>query len=100
MQTVDHAVRLTETQLKEIKMSVGRFDPEAQVYLFGSRTDMNAKGGDVDLLIVSESMDDKDRIPLKLALYDLLGEQKIDLIIARAPFSAFQKMVLDEGVRL
>ena len=93
-------IRLSEGQIKAIKACVMHRDADAQVYLFGSRTDLDARGGDIDLLIVSEQLSEEDRISLKLALYDGLGEQKIDLIIAREPYSAFQKMVLEAGVKL
>ncbi|NCD40853.1 MAG: nucleotidyltransferase domain-containing protein [Bacteroidia bacterium] len=100
MNAVSKMVRFSEVQIRVIKDAVHQLDKEAEVYLFGSRTDLNERGGDIDLLIVSEQLSEKDRIPLKLALYDGLGEQKIDLIIAREPYSAFQKMALEAGVRL
>ena len=98
--TVREGIRLSEGQIKAIKACVMHRDADAQVYLFGSRTDLEERGGDIDLLILSEQLREEDRIPLKLALYDELGEQKIDLIIAREPYSAFQKMALEAGVKL
>ena len=93
-------VRLSKEQIRFIKASVQRFDKNAKVYLFGSRVGLEERGGDIDLLILSEWLSEEDRIPLKLSLYDGLGEQKIDLIIAREPYSAFQKMALEAGVKL
>jgi len=57
-----------------------------EIYLFGSRTDLNAKGGDIDLLVlVPESWDSERRFELKVQLlkeiYRRLGERKIDLLV-------------------
>jgi len=56
---------------------------KAEVWLFGSRCDDEAKGGDIDLYIETPSVDNlfKRKIELRLRLEDLLGQQKIDLII-------------------
>ena len=55
-----------------------------RVYLFGSRTDPDKKGGDIDLLIEcgsrpSESLMRLTRA-LRLKIYDHIGEQKIDIV--------------------
>ena len=54
--------------------------PESKVFLFGSRTDDNKKGGDIDLLILSK---DKISIDQKLnfisKFYMQFSEQKIDV---------------------
>lgn len=47
-------MRLTGLEVSAIKESVRSFDPEAKVFLFGSREDDSKKGGDVDLFILSE----------------------------------------------
>jgi len=44
-------------EVETIKSTVTGEDPEARVYLFGSRADDNARGGDIDLLIESRVMD-------------------------------------------
>jgi len=56
--------------------------PNAKVWLFGSRCDDNKKGGDIDLYIESDVINDPfmARIHLKLALEDALGFQKFDLV--------------------
>ena len=60
---------------------VKKIDPEAEVYLFGSRTNDQAKGGDIDILILSD-----ERLPLtairilRREFFKLYGWQKLDLI--------------------
>lgn len=57
--------------------------PKAMIWLFGSRCDDSAKGGDIDLFIESPPLENRyeRKLKLKLALEDSLGEQKIDLLI-------------------
>lgn len=47
-------MRLTSEQITIIKNNASYlYGNSSQVYLFGSRTDDNAKGGDIDLFIES-----------------------------------------------
>lgn len=82
-------MRLTEKEKNIIKNIIGEFDPEAQVRLFGSRTKDSARGGDIDLLIISKSITYKDKLLIRSALKEKLGNQKIDIIITPKPDTAF-----------
>lgn len=60
--------------------------PPAELRLFGSRVDDNAKGGDIDLLLIVKDEDTRARILFNKSeiltdIKTLIGEQKIDLII-------------------
>jgi len=77
-------MRIKKNDIDVIKSATASvFGGEAKVYLFGSRTDDNKKGGDIDLYI--ETNPDKNLIKRKLEmlkiLHTKLGEQKIDIII-------------------
>ena len=50
--------------------------------MFGSRVRDDAKGGDIDLLIISEILNRKRLRSLRLRLQDCLGERKIDLVVS------------------
>ncbi len=47
-------MRLKQDQVDFFKNAFGRISPEAKVYLFGSRADDNARGGDIDILVLTD----------------------------------------------
>lgn len=93
-------MRLTPYQHKAIKDAIHYLDPNAKIYLFGSRTDDLARGGDIDLLIFSEVISEFNRRELKLELFDRLGEQKIDLVMAKDLSRPFIRIAYEKGVPL
>lgn len=57
-----------------------------EIAVFGSKADLSAKGGDIDLYILHSlpagTLDSFEiKVSLKLALEDVLGEQKIDIVL-------------------
>ena len=81
------------------------FGDHASVWLFGSRLDDSAKGGDVDLLIKLESpTPDKAVLAARYnALLQMqLGLQKFDVIVIDplTPIKRIHQQALSEGVRL
>lgn len=93
-------MRLSENERNSIKNIIFEFDPQAQIYLFGSRVDDNKKGGDIDLLIMSSVITEQNRRSIKLKLYDAIGEQKIDLLIASDTTKPFIRIALENGLPL
>jgi predicted nucleotidyltransferase len=83
-----------------IKHSVLKHDPNAYVYLFGSRVDDTKKGGDIDLLILSNKIVFSDKIDIKAAIFEKLEEQKIDIVIAKDKKKPFVRLALKQGVLL
>ena len=77
-------MRLTESQIKVIKTTISDiFGKDSSVYLFGSRVDDKARGGDIDLLVQSDYEGRavlEKKLKTQARLNMLLGEQKIDLI--------------------
>ena len=79
---------------------------DATVYLFGSRTRLEEKGGDLDLLIISQSALSQAydlRKELSIAIKDRLGDQKVDIVIAPSQTSeqpAFVRLALLESVQI
>ena len=61
--------------------------PDARVFLFGSRTRDEMRGGDIDLLVelpAVRSTDERLQVSIRTAarLQRLIGERKIDVLVA------------------
>lgn len=93
-------MRLTDFEKSAILATVQQRDRTARVYLFGSRVDDTQKGGDIDLLVMSDLLSADDKRSIKSTLYELIGEQKIDLLIAADDSAPFVKLALESGVKL
>lgn len=93
-------MRIKEDEVKVLKESVKERDPDAKIYLFGSRTNDQARGGDIDLLVLSENLTFKDKLKIKARIFEFMEVQAIHLIIAHDTSDLFVRAVLDEGVPL
>lgn len=93
-------VRLNEDEISAIKESVYALDSEAQIYLFGSRADDSKRGGDIDLLIMSQTLTREAAGKIRWQVWERIGEQKIDILIASDTSDPFVRIALNEGVRL
>jgi predicted nucleotidyltransferase len=100
LSNLHHSVRLNTSEINAIKKTMQTLDPNAKIYLFGSRTDMNKKGGDIDLLILSQILNYNDKLRLKIKLFALIEEQKIDLVIAKDTTEPFVQLALEQGILL
>ena len=73
--------RLSAQEIRQIHSCIQRLDGNAKVFLYGSRLDTNTKGGDLDLLVISETLTFTDKLDILSELKEKLGDQKIDLSI-------------------
>ncbi len=105
-------IRLSESEQDGIVASVFELkgcQPVA-IHLFGSRTDMEKRGGDIDLWIeLSTYPSDPSKLAraLRTSLEDRLGEQKFDLVfsgpldeIMDPQLAAFRETLLSTKVTL
>ena len=95
-------MRLGATEARAIGEEVRRLDPAAEIYLYGSRANDSAKGGDIDLLVVSDTLGFRDVLRLRTRILDRIGWQQLDLMVRRRdqadePLAA---MALETGIRL
>ena len=96
-------MRLNQFEIDSIKKITSKvFGNGSKVLLFGSRVDDDLRGGDIDLYIQSESGDDlnKKRIRFIVDLETLIGEQKIDVVLARDSGRVIEQEALSKGIQL
>ena len=61
----------------------------------------DARGGDIDLLVISETLDRKLLRSLRLWLQDRLGLRKMDVVVSAPELpSPFARLAFEEGVPL
>jgi len=95
-------MRLSKSIQKAILGSVSEVVPEADCYLFGSRTDDQKRGGDIDLLLLTPK-----ELPLSLIrgvrrrILNQIGEQKLDIVnFTRESSHPFKTAALECAVQL
>jgi predicted nucleotidyltransferase len=76
-------MRLGADEVKAIREAVRQSDLAAEIYLYGSRADDAARGGDIDLLVVSDTLGFRDVLRLRTAILDRIGWQQLDLVVRR-----------------
>ena len=99
-------MRITEKDQKAIvKATHQNFGERVEVYLFGSRVDDSKKGGDIDLYIIPQQKSSAEqlynkKIKLLVALELTIGDQKIDVVIAKNKNRFIEKEAIRTGIKL
>jgi len=98
-------MRLTQNEVTLIKKAFYETFQSGKIFLFGSRVDDTKRGGDIDLYIelpykldIKRELEKKSQFRLKL--YDLIGEQKIDIIISKDKNRSIEKEIIKTGIIL
>jgi uncharacterized protein len=95
-------LRLTPDQITIIQDTARRiFGPAVRVFLFGSRTNDQLRGGDIDLLVQAEphrqNLQEKLRFLVQLKL--ALGDRRIDVVFHR-PGQPFIRAIQSQAIPL
>lgn len=97
-------MRLTDEEIQAIRQTFRQVFGEGEVYLFGSRTDDSAKGGDIDIDLylkpVSADTSPQTKVRFLVALENRIGEQRIDVIMAKDPTRLNEREAMRTGIRL
>jgi len=95
-------MRLNPEIANYLKKSIQERIPGSTVYLFGSRVDDSARGGDIDLIILTDEPADK-RIfrKIRLEFIKKYGWRKIDLVnFTSSCESSFRKLIDISSIQL
>lgn len=76
-------MRISSEERSIIRDAILALDEEARIYLFGSRVNDQMKGGDIDLLVISDRLGFKDLLKLRQSILDQIGWQQLDLLIRK-----------------
>lgn len=94
-------MRLSQEEIDTLKHALAKQDPHAEIYLYGSRVDMSKKGGDIDLLIISQTITRADLTPIRWAFFEKFGEQKIDFIVDQGDLKdPFVTKIYEQAIKL
>ena len=95
-------MRLSEYEQKMIKESFEAVFNDGTIYLFGSRTDDEKRGGDIDLYIQTpkEKAILKNKIKFLVLLKEKIGEQKIDVVLSKDISRLIEQEAIKNGVEL
>lgn len=93
-------MRLRDDERRIIARTIRAVDPDAAVYLFGSRASDSAKGGDIDLLVLSSRIDVMRKLDILATLHQQLGDQRIDLVVFPDLSQPFARLAIQEGKAL
>ena len=95
-------MRISTEQIELLKKNILALLPNAVIYLFGSRVDNNKKGGDVDIMVLSDrELAWKEKSLIKYKYFEKFGEQKIDIVsFAFKEENPFKLITMEKGVRL
>ncbi len=95
-------MRISETTCLAIKSNVAKLAPGSDCYLFGSRTNDTAKGGDIDILVITPAKLQLTKISqMRRLILNQIGEQKLDIV--NFPITSkhpFMRVALDTAIKL
>lgn len=93
-------MRLIREEQAVITNAVRQADADAQIYLFGSRVNDAAKGGDIDLLVLSKKINLMTKLEILAQLHLKLGERKIDVAVYPDASRPFPRLVMHDAILL
>jgi hypothetical protein len=99
-------MRLSEFEIESIKSLAGyHFGTDVQVFLFGSRTNNQMRGGDIDLFVRNPNgkhLKIRTKMNFIADLLFRIGEQSIDVVLENPSTknSVFIKTINQTGIQL
>lgn len=92
-------MRISSEQIEFLKKEILAQMPGALIYIFGSRVYDNKKGGDIDVMILSDKkLNWKKKAKIKWLFFDKFGEQRLDIVsFTHKEEDPFKRIILLEG---
>ncbi len=90
-------MRLTKQEIDIIKSRLTNLFGDIEIYIFGSRLDDRAKGGDIDIFIVPKNKIEEQRVKKAKAIFYLEERllKPIDIVIHRD----FDRLIEQEALK-
>ena len=89
-------MRLTKKEADVIRRQVILFDPDAKIYLYGSRVNDSAIGVDIDILVISDKIGFGEKTKIRVSIFNEIEEQKLDLVVKKNFNDTFVKVIEPE----
>ena len=95
-------MRLSKDQIAFFKEFIPKYSFGGEPFLFGSRTDDNQKGGDIDIAILTETKPHHSTIyEFKNLFYKKFGNQKLDIkCFTPSEISSFKNYIFSYAIKL
>jgi predicted nucleotidyltransferase len=93
-------MRISDQQLKAIVQEVKVLDPNAAIYLYGSRINDTLKGGDIDIAIVSNQFTIRNKVQLQISLMDILEGLRLDVLVVEDETMPFWQLIKPMAIYL
>ena len=96
-------MRLTDNERELIKKAFYETFLDGKIYLFGSRVDDTKRGGDIDLYLCPSQRYENERElrrKFQILLDEYIGEQKIDVVMAKDTNRLIEQVAIRDGVEL
>ena len=96
-------MRLTDIERELIKKAFYETFRDGKIYLFGSRVDDMKRGGDIDLYLCPNQRHENERElrrKFQILLDEYIGEQKIDVVMAKDENRLIEQVAMRDGVEL
>ena len=95
-------MRLAAQTVDAIKVAFKEVFVQGDIYLFGSRVDDNARGGDIDLYLIIEEQSRlfEKKIKYLAKVKHTIGDQRIDLVFNQDPERSIEQEAKRWGIKL